>query len=91
MNNGGTALARPTRYRVPTQPTKTMTLEALLDEVGWDSVDLAKIDIEGWEYHALAGSPRVFSAGRIRALFIEFHPKALTAAGRSVAETIRAD
>jgi FkbM family methyltransferase len=41
------------RVRVP-----AVSLDCLLDDVGWDQPDLVKIDIEGWDPRALAGLVR---------------------------------
>jgi hypothetical protein len=45
-----------------------------------------KIDIEGFEYEALLGSPRVFQQHRIRALALELHPHILAARGKDAGE-----
>jgi len=82
MNTGSSGLIRPTRYRLPTQTVRIERLADLLDRMGITMIDLLKIDIEGFEYEAVLGSPEVFEAGRIRALALEYHPSVLAARGR---------
>jgi FkbM family methyltransferase len=48
------------------------TIPALLDEAGWDSVDLVKIDIEGSEDELLAINNGWLS--RVGAILLEIHP-----------------
>lgn len=86
LNNGGSGLARPTRYPLPTQAVRVERLAALLDRAGAVAVDLMKVDIEGFEYEAVLGSPEVFRAGRVRALALELHPAALAARGKAAAD-----
>jgi FkbM family methyltransferase len=48
-----------------------VTLDALVAELALDRIDLLKVDIEGAEYDALAGSTAL---GRVRAVAGELHP-----------------
>ena len=83
VNSGGSGLARTTRYRVPTETVPTVTLADIFARFGIESADLTKIDIEGYEYEAGLGSPRIFEQGKVRALALELHPLQLAARGRS--------
>jgi FkbM family methyltransferase len=77
INPGGSGLHRQYRYRVPTQKTATLTLAQILDDQNLERVHLMKMDIEGFEYEALLGSPSVFAHHRVRALALELHPRIL--------------
>ncbi len=55
-----------------------VTLDTLLDELGIDSIDLAKIDVEGNELSLLEGARRVLTEGRIHRLVLEVHTPRIT-------------
>lgn len=46
-------------------------LEAMVRERGWPRLDLWKLDVEGYELHALAGAESLLRARRVGALYIE--------------------
>ena len=56
---------------------------------GLNHVDLLKVDIEGFEYEAVLGSPRVFQQQRVKALALELHPTILADRGKSAGDTER--
>jgi FkbM family methyltransferase len=64
------------------------SIDDLLDELGVDAVDLAKIDIEGAEALALAGMSAGLQRGRYRRLLLELHPTQLDQLGTSAAAVI---
>lgn len=80
VNNSASSLMQPTRYRLRSESVPTLTLGALLDAQGIATVNLLKIDIEGWEYEAVLGSKDLFRSGRVLAIALELHPRLL--AGR---------
>jgi FkbM family methyltransferase len=82
MNTGSSGLFRATRYRVPTQDVLQTTLESLFDLLSLRSVRLMKMDIEGFEYEAVLGSPEVFRSGRIEYLALELHSTILSRRGK---------
>ncbi len=82
INTGSTSFYRATRYSVPTQIAKTITLADLLDEHDVARVDLMKVDIEGAEYEAILGSPEVFEDHRVKAIALELHPAVLARRGK---------
>ena len=49
------------------------TLDYMLDDSGIATVDLLKIDVEGYEAEVLAGAMRAFGEGRVRAVLCEFN------------------
>ncbi len=77
INTGSSGLHRSTKYRLPTQQVAARTLAQVLDEEQLAYVDLMKVDIEGFEYEALLGSPDVFRKRRVKALALELHPTIL--------------
>lgn len=87
-NSGGSGLHRHTKYPLPTQEVAAMTLEQLLDVQGVKVVDLLKVDIEGSEYEALLGSPRLFQECRIKALALELHPTILADRGKDAEDIV---
>jgi FkbM family methyltransferase len=88
-NNGGSGFGRSTRYRLPTQQVSMQTLAQVLESQSAASIDLLKVDIEGFEFEALLGSPQVFEQHRVRALALELHPTILSARGKDVGEIER--
>ena len=60
----------------------TPDLAGFLAEHALSVVDVMKVDIEGFEYEAVLGSPEVFRAHRVRCLLIEIHGSLLAARGR---------
>lgn len=83
-NSGSSGLHRVTKYKVPTQDVKATTLSQLLSEERIQTVDLLKVDIEGFEYEALLGSKDLFKQQRVRALALELHPWILRARGKDI-------
>lgn len=74
MNNSASGLSVPTRYRLPVQEIRLTTLADLFSGCAVAEGAVVKMDIEGWEYEAILGSPELFRAARIRALVLELHP-----------------
>lgn len=87
VNTGSSGFHQTQKYLVQTQFVPTLTLEQLLDQNNVESVDLMKMDIEGYEYEAILGS-QVFASGRVRALALELHETILKQRGRSENEII---
>jgi len=81
-NTGSTGLSQSTRYRVPHEAVPVNTLEAILAKAGIQSVDLMKMDIEGFEYEAITGAEKLFKEKRIQALALEMHPELMRARGK---------
>jgi FkbM family methyltransferase len=83
MNTGSTALHQTTAYSTERVQVDTMTLSDLVHDFAVDRIDLMKMDIEGFEYEAILGSPELFREHRIKALALELHPRALVARGHT--------
>lgn len=84
VNNSASGLMAPTRYPLFRQDVPTLPLSEILVEAGIDHCALMKVDIEGWEYEAVLGSPELFRSGRVRALALELHPQLLRERGLEV-------
>lgn len=80
-NSGASGLFRTATYKVPTETVKSVTLSALLDEEKLPQIDLMKMDIEGYEYEAILGSPEGFRSHRIRTIALELHTALLSRRG----------
>jgi len=81
-NTGSTGLSQSTRYRVPHESVPVNTLEAILARSGVQTVDLIKMDIEGFEYEALIGAEKLLKEKRIKALALEMHPELMRGRGK---------
>ena len=70
------------RGREDSFPVPTSTLDDWIARYGIDvpSVSFIKVDVQGWESHVLAGSPRLLSAHHV-GWVIEVSPRHLDAAG----------
>lgn len=55
----------------------TRTIEDILDECGWDSVDFVKIDVEGYEIKALEGMKKYLLADNSPIVFFEVNAHSL--------------
>lgn len=60
------------------------TVDALLDDLGWDGLDVVKMDIEGSEVAALRGMERLFGSGARPVLVFECNASMLAVQGWSV-------
>ncbi|HKP61994.1 MAG TPA: FkbM family methyltransferase [Polyangiales bacterium] len=87
-NTGSTALQQSTSYRTAQSTIETVTLEELLASRGIERVDLLKMDVEGFEYEAILGSPELFRRHVVRAIAIELHPRALVTRNHSCEEIL---
>lgn len=65
---------------------ESVEVRALDGLIGGHTVDLLKIDVEGYEPHVIDGATRAISEGRVKALLIEFNDKALQKVNTSAAE-----
>ena len=72
-NTGSSSLVNPHKYSVPTQTVQVDTLENILDELGIDTIDFAKIDVESFEYETILGSKPLFKNQRIKRIALEIH------------------
>jgi FkbM family methyltransferase len=59
----------PTAVQVP-----CVRIDRVASEIGWDIVDVLKVDVEGADTWVLYGAERLLKAGRIRHVFFEHNP-----------------
>ena len=64
-------------------------LDAILQEMGLETVDLLKMDIEGAEGLALHGLEQSLAQRRVRRILLELHPAELAQQGQHPSELIR--
>lgn len=64
-------------------------LDALAEERGLARIDVLKVDIEGYELHALRSAARLLKEQRIRHILMEYHDAELAAMGQSRGEIER--
>jgi FkbM family methyltransferase len=82
-NTGGSGFTNRSRWRRPTQDVATRRLADILADHGIDRVDVIKVDIEGYEYEAILGSPELFTARLVDTLALELHSDEMRARGRN--------
>lgn len=90
VNTGASSMvgkAKPLIHR--TQEVILRPLDDIVDEHGLDTVDVLKVDIEGFELNALRTAPRLLAEKRVKNVLIEFHEPQLRALGQS-SDMIRA-
>lgn len=82
-NTGSTSLSSFASHDLPTDTVTTMSLSHLFARTDVEQANLLKMDIEGYEYEAILGSPELFEAQRISALALESHPHRMRERGRN--------
>jgi len=71
FNRGEGSFRQPRKGERGTHEWSAISISDFLEEAGWSSVDLIKLDIEGFEYEVLRSLVR--SEIRPRQLLVEFH------------------
>jgi len=82
LNRGDNRLY-PNKLAIGRHTVETVTVDALLLQLGVTSVDLIKIDIQGFEGHALAGMERTLNQDKPMIILSEFWPQGLEDANTS--------
>jgi len=65
---------------------KLMTLPSLCDQYRIQKIDFVKIDVEGFESSVIKGAMPLLEAGRVKFIYAEVIPQALSEAGSSIQE-----
>jgi len=65
---------------------RAVTIDSLISELNAERIDILKMDIEGWEYHALEGMQQILSdrSRRPRMMMIELYSDHLKRYGSSI-------
>jgi FkbM family methyltransferase len=69
-------------------PVPNLVLDDYIAERGVERVSFLKLDVEGWELHALRGARKACAAGRIEAGLVEVAPDNLRRTGASAADLL---
>lgn len=69
-------------------PVSNLLLDDYIARNQIGRISFLKLDIEGWELHALRGGRQAFSSGKVEAGYVEVSPDALRRAGASPAELL---
>lgn len=83
MNTGSTSAVKISRFSQPTQEIPALPLKDIFEQQGLTTGELLKVDIEGYEYEAIMGSPDLFQSHRVKAIALELHPQHLAKRGLS--------
>jgi FkbM family methyltransferase len=62
-------------------PVPNLLLDDYIAEHKIDRISFLKLDVEGWEIHALHGARRALASGQVEAGFIEVEPSSLRRSG----------
>jgi FkbM family methyltransferase len=70
------------------EPVPNLVLDDYIVEHGVDRVSFLKLDVEGWELHALRGARKACAAGRIEAGLVEVAPDNLSRTGATAGDLL---
>ena len=82
-NSGATSAVRPVRYPLRTEKVALTRMDDLLTSLKIPSVDVMKIDVEGYELNVINGARESLGSGRVVCALVELHPRQLRALGSS--------
>jgi hypothetical protein len=69
----GSSLSASTSQAESRRTVPMVTIDQIISQMGWDSVDLLKIDTEGWDLHCLRGAHDTLSHGRVSVIQFEYN------------------
>lgn len=69
-------------------PVPNLLLDDYIAERNVGRISFLKLDVEGWELHALRGGRRALSSGQVEAGFIEVAPESLRRTGATPADLL---
>ncbi len=52
---------------------QTRTIDSLIEEKGWEKLDILHMDVQGFEYSAIKGALKSIKANKIRFIFVSTH------------------
>lgn len=74
INTGASSFTKHWKVGSKTERIRTITLDALIEELKIEKIDLLKIDCEGAEVQVIAGAEASLRTGKIKQMVVEFHP-----------------
>lgn len=92
-HTGGSSLVRAYRWSTRTEKVMSRTVDSILAEQGDPTVDLMKIDVEGYEPEVVNSAAATLAAKRVKTIAIDYHGSILRARGidpRKTDDRIRA-
>jgi FkbM family methyltransferase len=88
VNNGASSATPPVRYRTRREHVAQVKLDDLLVSCGVETVDLMKIDVEGYESHVIEGAREALRRGTVKHVALELHPRQLRALGTTSEDVV---
>lgn len=86
-NTGGSSIVNPYRWSTKTETVMTRSLDGIVDEAGRLTIDLVKVDVEGYEPEVILSGQRSIKEHRIRNLALDYHRSILQRRGKSADDT----
>jgi FkbM family methyltransferase len=68
----GSLIKRPDIRTTQSETVPVITIDQYAEEHGIGQIDILKLDVEGWELHALKGAQRLLNAGAVKLVLFEF-------------------
>ncbi|MCZ6671556.1 MAG: FkbM family methyltransferase, partial [Verrucomicrobia bacterium] len=87
-NTGSSGFIPPVKYYSPRQSVETDTLLNIVNQTGMDTIDFAKVDVEGFEHEVILGSKELFRDKRITRIALELHGRYLESRGLNGQEIV---
>ena len=81
MNSGGSSRFQATKYKLPEEEVRALTLADLLSEAGITGCQLMKVDVEGAEYDIFMNAGEILRSGVLRNIALEIHHSILAKQG----------
>jgi len=88
VNTGASSASRPVRYPTRRERVRQAKLDDLLPSLSVDTVDVMKIDVEGYESRVIDGARDLFRRGVVRHVALELHPRQLRTLGTTPRDVV---
>jgi FkbM family methyltransferase len=86
-NTGGSSIVNAYRWSTKTETVETRSLDSIVDDAGRETIDLMKVDVEGYEPEVILSGERSIKSRRIKNLAVDYHYSILQRRGKSANET----
>lgn len=87
-NSGSSGILRSTKYKNPTEKVPMKRLSDIVALFNISTIDLLKMDIEGFEFQAVLGDKELFRSNIIKNFALELHPAVIEQHGNNSHEVI---